>query len=336
MVIRGTVTDDAGRPLAGATLDCWQNATAGFYAVQQPGVQSADNLRGIYTTDEDGSYEIRTVRPVPYPIPFDGPVGDLLRANGRNWMRPGHTHMWARAEGYKDLITHVFDAETDYLHDDAVFGVRPSLVRGFVPDADGELAATFDVVLDRVAVAKGRRACPSRSRRQTTLDESGTPSLLYLIGRIDRVVRRHIDEVVGNYGLSVSQYTTLSVLERRSGLSNAQLARRSLVSPQSMNEVLLSLERRGLVRRSAHPAHGRILQARLTAKGRRLLAACDAGVREVEAAHDERPQRPRRGGVAARVCSPGCAPFTAASITADGVRRRCHIDRRSPSCHVSQ
>jgi DNA-binding MarR family transcriptional regulator len=116
----------------------------------------------------------------------------------------------------------------------------------------------------------------------TKLDD-GAPTLLYLIGRIDRVVRRHIDDVVGSHGLSVNQYTTLSVLEHRSGLSNAQLARRALVSPQSMNEVLLTLERRGLVRRRAHPDHGRILQARLTAKGRRLLMACDAEVREVEA-----------------------------------------------------
>ena len=79
--------------------------------------------------------------------------------------------------------------------------------------------------------------------------------------------------MVKAHGLSVNQYTTLSVLDRRSGLSNAQLARRSLVSPQSMNEVLLTLEERGLVRRRAHPDHGRILQARLTAKGRRSLAA---------------------------------------------------------------
>jgi catechol 1,2-dioxygenase len=150
VVIRGTVTDDAGTPLAGATLDCWQNATAGFYAVQQPGAQSADNLRGVYTTDENGTYVVRTVRPVPYPIPFDGPVGDVLRANGRGWMRPGHTHMWVKADGCKDLITHVFDANTDYLHEDAVFGVRPSLVRTFAPDSDGEFATTFDIVLDRL------------------------------------------------------------------------------------------------------------------------------------------------------------------------------------------
>jgi hydroxyquinol 1,2-dioxygenase len=149
VVIRGTVTDIDRRPIAGATLDCWQNATDGFYAVQQPGVQSAENLRGIYTTDADGTYEIRTVRPVPYPIPSDGPAGELLKAHGRNWMRPGHTHVWARAEGFKDLITHVFDEETDHLRDDAVFGVRDSLVRRFEPDEAGELATTFDIVLDR-------------------------------------------------------------------------------------------------------------------------------------------------------------------------------------------
>ena len=83
---------------------------------------------------------------MPYPIPFDGPVGDMLRANGRGWMRPGHTHMWVRADGFKDLITHVFDEESEYLAEDAVFGVRPSLVRRFTADDGGELAATFDIV----------------------------------------------------------------------------------------------------------------------------------------------------------------------------------------------
>jgi catechol 1,2-dioxygenase len=148
VVIRGRVSDRDGAPIAGATLDCWQNATAGFYAVQQPGFQSAANLRGVYETDPHGSYEIRTVRPVPYPIPSDGPAGDLLKAHGRGWMRPGHTHMWVRADGYKELITHVFDEQSDYLREDAVFGVRDSLVRRFAPDGDGELATTFDIVLD--------------------------------------------------------------------------------------------------------------------------------------------------------------------------------------------
>jgi DNA-binding MarR family transcriptional regulator len=114
-------------------------------------------------------------------------------------------------------------------------------------------------------------------------DDVSEPTLLYLVGRIDRVVRQAIGKVVAGRGLSVNQYTTMSVLNHRGGLSNAQLARRALVSPQSMNEVLLGLEQRGLVRRHAHPDHGRILQARLTAKGRSVLADCDREVHQVEA-----------------------------------------------------
>lgn len=109
-----------------------------------------------------------------------------------------------------------------------------------------------------------------------------SPTLSYLVGRADRVLRRAMNEVLASHSVSLNQYTTLSVLERRGGLSNAQLARRSLVSPQSMNEVLLTLEQRGLVRRRAHPDHGRILQAQVTAKGRKLLSACEAEVAALE------------------------------------------------------
>jgi hydroxyquinol 1,2-dioxygenase len=147
VVIRGRITDIDGEPIAGATLDCWQNATAGLYAVQQPGVQSAENLRGIYTTDADGTYELRTIRPAAYPIPDDGPAGQLLKAHRRNWMRPAHVHFMVSADGHGTLVTHVFDAESPHLDDDAVFGVRRSLVRTFVPDDSGELATTFDIVL---------------------------------------------------------------------------------------------------------------------------------------------------------------------------------------------
>ena len=69
--------------------------------------------------------------------------------NGRNWMRPGHVHVWLHHPGFKDLITHVFDRESDYLNDDAVFGVRKSLICEFAKDQSGELATTFDFVLDR-------------------------------------------------------------------------------------------------------------------------------------------------------------------------------------------
>jgi catechol 1,2-dioxygenase len=150
VVVRGNVTDTDGKAVVGATLDCWQTATTGFYAVQQPDTQSPANLRGIYSTDTDGSYEIRTVRPVPYPIPSDGPTGHLLKANGRDHMRAAHIHIRVRADGYKELITQLFDADTDYLREDAIFGVREGLIRRFAPDDCGELATTFDIVLDRV------------------------------------------------------------------------------------------------------------------------------------------------------------------------------------------
>ncbi len=149
VVIRGRITDADGNPLDGVKLDAWQNATNGFYAVQKPDDQRPTNLRGIYYSDADGNYEMRTVRPVPYPVPDNGPAGKLLKDNGRNWWRPGHTHLWVSAQGYKDLITHVFDESSEFLDTDAVFGVRPSLARPFVVDAAGELAATFDIVLDR-------------------------------------------------------------------------------------------------------------------------------------------------------------------------------------------
>jgi protocatechuate 3,4-dioxygenase beta subunit len=148
-VLRGTVRDEAGTPIVGAKLDVWQNAATGFYAVQQPDVQGATNLRGVYTTDEHGRYEIRTVRPVPYPIPHDGPVGRLLRDTGRHPWRAAHVHAKVSAPGFVPLTTHLFDRESDYLDSDTVFGVKPSLVKDFTPTAEGILLCEHDFVLRR-------------------------------------------------------------------------------------------------------------------------------------------------------------------------------------------
>jgi DNA-binding MarR family transcriptional regulator len=109
------------------------------------------------------------------------------------------------------------------------------------------------------------------------------PTLSYLVGRLDRVVRSAIADVVREQALSVGQYTVLSVLGHRGELSNAQLARRSLVSPQAMNEVLLNLETRGFVERHGDPTHGRIRQTILTEMGRAALDICNGRVAEVEA-----------------------------------------------------
>jgi DNA-binding MarR family transcriptional regulator len=105
----------------------------------------------------------------------------------------------------------------------------------------------------------------------------------YVIGRLDRALRRHLDERIGREGLTTLQYTTLSVLRARSGLSNAQLARRSLMTPQSMSEVLARLEQKGLIRRDPHPDHGRVIQVELTPAGHEALVICDRVVDEIEA-----------------------------------------------------
>lgn len=110
------------------------------------------------------------------------------------------------------------------------------------------------------------------------------PSFIYLLGRVDHGVRRQLSRRVSRWELSVAQFTTLSVLRARPGLSNAQLARRALTSPQAMNGVLSELEQRGLVARRVDPDHRRILRARLTARGARVARAAEA---EIDALQDE-------------------------------------------------
>jgi DNA-binding MarR family transcriptional regulator len=112
--------------------------------------------------------------------------------------------------------------------------------------------------------------------------ESAELHVSYAVARLERAVRAAIADLVRPYGLTTLQYTTLSVLGRRDGLSNAQLARRSYMTPQSMSEVIAALEREGLIVRAPHPDHRRVYPARLTAKGRGVLAACEDAVVEME------------------------------------------------------
>ena len=128
LVVTGRVTDVEGRALAGASVDVWQADDEGFYDVQVPAVQPAGNGRGIFTTDQDGRFWFSTVPPAHYPIPTDGPVGELLSATDRHPYRPAHIHFMATAAGCDQLVTHVFLADSPYLDSDAVFAVRHSLV----------------------------------------------------------------------------------------------------------------------------------------------------------------------------------------------------------------
>jgi protocatechuate 3,4-dioxygenase beta subunit len=134
-LVSGQVTGPDGEPLAGASVDVWQTNEDGFYDVQQPGIQPAGNLRGIFTTDAEGRFWFRSVVPRYYPIPDDGPVGQLLAATGRHPNRPAHLHFIVAMPGYRPVTTHVFVDDSPYLDSDAVFGVKESLVRP-VPEVD--------------------------------------------------------------------------------------------------------------------------------------------------------------------------------------------------------
>jgi protocatechuate 3,4-dioxygenase beta subunit len=134
-LVSGQVTGPDGELLAGASVDVWQTNEDGFYDVQQPGIQPEGNLRGMFTADEAGRFWFRSVVPRYYPIPDDGPVGQLLAATGRHPNRPAHLHFIVAAPGYRPVTTHVFVADSPYLDSDAVFGVKDSLVRP-VPEVD--------------------------------------------------------------------------------------------------------------------------------------------------------------------------------------------------------
>jgi catechol 1,2-dioxygenase len=160
MVVRGRILDTEGNPVAGARIDVWQANDEGFYDVQQKGLQPDFNLRGVFTTGADGSYWFKAVKPKFYPIPDDGPVGQLLGRLGRHPFRPAHLHYIISAEGYDTLTTHIFDPDDPYINSDAVFGVKESLLADFRKESDPAKAAamgfagpywdvSFDFVLAR-------------------------------------------------------------------------------------------------------------------------------------------------------------------------------------------
>jgi hydroxyquinol 1,2-dioxygenase len=129
-IVSGRVLDLDGKPIAGALLDVWQVSADALYDSQEPELEGM-NMRGLFRTDSEGRYQVRTRRPVHYQIPSDGPVGELLRATNRHPWRPAHTHFVISAEGYEPVTTHLFDSIDPYLNEDAVFGVKDSLIVNF-------------------------------------------------------------------------------------------------------------------------------------------------------------------------------------------------------------
>jgi hydroxyquinol 1,2-dioxygenase len=129
--IDGKVLDPDGKPIAGAKVEVWQTAINGLYSNQDE-AQPDYNLRATITTGADGRYGFSTVRPAPYTVPTDGPVGATLAATGRHNWRPSHLHFVAQAPGFRTLVTEVFPSDDPYLDEDTVFGVRSRLVFDYV------------------------------------------------------------------------------------------------------------------------------------------------------------------------------------------------------------
>jgi hydroxyquinol 1,2-dioxygenase len=161
-LIHGRVLDVDGGPVAGAEIDVWQNDANELYSVQDPETPE-DHLRGRFLTREDGSYAFVGVRPVVYPIPSDGPVGRMLATTGRHPWRPAHLHVIVTAPGYERLTTHFFDAGTDYLDSDAVFAVKPSLLREFVRRSPDDPERPPSVVGEWCSCANDIVLAPTRS-----------------------------------------------------------------------------------------------------------------------------------------------------------------------------
>lgn len=160
----GKVRGLKGEPVAGATLDLWQTDGDGLYEAQRPGIDGPW-MRGIYRSQADGSYLIRTVAPIAYTIPMDGTVGELMNRTNMSHMRPAHIHFDVEASGYHGCVTHLFQAGDEWINDDAVYGVKEPLIVDFKKMPAGSKApsgeimnepfyvVSYDFVLERQAQA---------------------------------------------------------------------------------------------------------------------------------------------------------------------------------------
>ncbi len=162
-ILSGTVRGTDGRPIAGAILDLWQTDGEGLYDAQRPEVEGAW-MRGVYRSQPDGSFIIRTVAPLGYTIPMDGTVGELIRRTEVSHMRPAHIHFAIDAPGFRGVVTHLFERGGQYLDTDAVFAVKEPLIVDFRKQPPGRAPngetieepwylVEYDFVLDRKAPA---------------------------------------------------------------------------------------------------------------------------------------------------------------------------------------
>ncbi|KAG8925737.1 hypothetical protein FRC01_009760 [Tulasnella sp. 417] len=154
MFVCGRILDTSGQPIPNAKIETWETDAEGFYDTQYADRQEPD-CRGRLRSQEDGSYAFRGIVPVAYPIPGDGPVGELLKSLGRHNFRPAHLHMMIEAPGFETLVTALYPQGDKYLKSDAVFGVKTSLI-----------VDLQDVTSDEEARAKGFSSAPFKLLKQ--------------------------------------------------------------------------------------------------------------------------------------------------------------------------
>lgn len=136
LFFNGQVRDNAGAPVAGAEVDVWHSSPVGLYENQDT-EQAEMNLRGRFTTDAEGRIRFRSVKPGAYPVPIEGPTGDLLKAQRRHNWRPAHLHFLIYKPGYKTIASQVYSNDDQYLETDSQFGVTKALIGNYVRHESG-------------------------------------------------------------------------------------------------------------------------------------------------------------------------------------------------------
>jgi protocatechuate 3,4-dioxygenase beta subunit len=177
LAVRVLIENGEGRPVAGAEVDVWHSSPEGLYENQDPR-QAEMNLRGRFISDQAGRFDFRSVKPAGYPIPIDGPVGELVRATRRHHYRPAHLHFMVYKPGFKTLISQIYAPDDEHIDSDVQFGVTRALIGDYLrhdePSPELGFAAPWYSLDQRFILEPGdarRPAAPIRSKATAVMDE---------------------------------------------------------------------------------------------------------------------------------------------------------------------
>jgi protocatechuate 3,4-dioxygenase beta subunit len=163
LIVRASIVDGKGRPVAGAEIDVWHSSPEGLYENQDP-AQAEMNLRGRFVSDAAGRFDFRSVKPAGYPIPIDGPVGELVKATRRHNYRPAHLHFMIFKPGFKTLITQIYAPDDAHIDSDVQFGVTRALIGNYLrhdePSTEFALSAPWYSLDQRFVLEPGEARRP--------------------------------------------------------------------------------------------------------------------------------------------------------------------------------